>query len=702
MSNRLAADIGGTFTDLVLIDDEGRLHVEKTPSTPGEFKRGVLDGVSKIIDVVNRNTSGSELDLKDVEYFVHGATVVLNALIERKLPKTALVTTEGFRDVLEIMRTNNPYMYDMSYKKPAPLIPRRLRFEVSERVLADGSVEKSLDEASARATAIKLRESGASAVAICCLHAYANPAHEIRLREIIQELCPGVSVCISSEVAGEVREFERSSTTVINASTVPIITSYLDELSSDLSDKGLRRDLYVMQSNGGVIQSKVARDLPVRTVLSGPSGGVVGGAYLADRMGLENVVTLDMGGTSTDIGLVSEGKAVTVDESEVDRWPILAPMIEILAIGAGGGSIGWIDSGGGLRVGPHSAGALPGPVCYGRGGTEPTVSDATVVLNRLNPDYFLGGEMNLDVEGANRVISEKLGRDLDMNTEEAAQGIITVVTANMAKAMRQILVARGLDPRQFTLMAFGGAGGMVVGDLLRTSDVKRAVVPNNPGALCAIGMLVTDFRYDASATLVRQLSNADPDEVAQLFEKLEEEAVGKLTEEGLKSDAIETERYIDVRYVGQEYYLKIPVGKDKLDVNALQGAFNAEHEKFYGYATSVFSCEFVNLRVTAFGRVERPNFPTYQPRTAADGELKPDYSKKVFSDGSFRETPVYRIDSLRPGDSFEGPAIVEDPRSTIVILSGQQASVDKLKNILIEETAPVVNAEGIPVEEMAD
>lgn len=686
MSNRLSADIGGTFTDLVLLDEEGNLHVEKTPSTPGDFKVGVLNGIQKTLAAVSKGRNGrGAIALKDIEYFVHGATVVLNALLQRKLPATALITTEGFRDVLEIMRTNNPFMYDMRYVKPAPLIARRLRFEVAERMLHTGEVLTPLDEASVKSAAEKLKQSGVTTVAVCLLHSYANGAHERRVREIILQTCPDIVVCLSSEVAGEMREFERTSTTVINAATVPIITSYLDQLSGDLRNLGLQRDLYVMQSNGGVITSHVARDLPVRTILSGPSGGVVGGSYLANEIGLENVVTLDMGGTSTDIGLVSNGSAVTVDESRVDGWPILAPMIEILAIGAGGGSIGWLDAGGGLRVGPQSAGALPGPVCYMRGGTEPTVSDACLVLNRLNPEFFLGGEMELDTKGAHWVIEEKVAAPLNMSKEEAAQGMITVVTANMAKAMRQILVARGLDPRDFTLMAFGGAGGMVVGDLLRASDVNRALVPNNPGALCAIGMLVTDFRYDASATKVRQLKIADPVEVADLFAKLEKEATGKLVEEGLRAKDISIDRYIDVRYVGQEYYLKIPVGKSPLDVKSLEDAFNKEHKQVYGYSTSLFPCEFVNLRVTALGKMTRPKFPTFQARSAQDGALRPHERRQVYFDGAFTDTPIYRINALRPGDSIDGPLVIEDPNSTVVILRGQTASIDKHKNILIEE-----------------
>lgn len=411
----------------------------------------------------------------------------------------------------------------------------------------------------------------------------------------------------------------------------------------------------------------------------------MGGSYLANEIGLENVVTLDMGGTSTDIGLVSNGRAVTVDESKVDDWPILTPMIEILAIGAGGGNIGWLDAGGGLRVGPQSAGAVPGPVCYKRGGTEPTVSDACLTLNRLNPEFFLGGEMGLDREGAHWVIGEKVAAPLKMSREEAAQGMITVVTANMAKAMRQILVARGLDPRDFTLMAFGGAGGMVVGDLLRASDVRRALVPNNPGALCAIGMLVTDFRYDASATKVRALKDADPKEAAELFSKLEAEATGKLVEEGLRAKDIAVERYIDVRYVGQEYYLKIPVDNSALDVAALEMGFNQEHERVYGCSTSLFPCEFVNLRVTALGKVARPKFPTYSDRAAADGPLKPDDQRQVYFDGAFRDTPIYRIDNLCPGDRLGGPLVIEDPNSTIIVLSRQTATVDTYKNILIED-----------------
>ncbi|MEM7541754.1 MAG: hydantoinase/oxoprolinase family protein [Pseudomonadota bacterium] len=679
MSARLAADIGGTFTDLILINEDQTLQVHKTPSTPDDFKNGVLTGVNEI-------TAGAPSlaqPLSGIDYFVHGATVVLNALIQRRLPATALVTTAGFRDVLEIMRTNNPYMYDMQYVKPAPLIPRRLRFEVIERVRHTGEVVTALDPESVRRAAQAAKKNGVAAVGVCLLHAYANSAHERRVREIFNEECPGMVVCLSSEVAGELREFERTSTTAINATTVPIITSYLDRLTDELRDMGLQRDLCVMQSNGGVITAGVARTLPVRTVMSGPSGGVVGGTHLCNEIGLDDVVTLDMGGTSTDIGVVSAGRALTVDESNVDGWPILAPMIEILAIGAGGGSIAWIDAGGGLRVGPQSAGAEPGPVCYQRGGSEPTVSDACAVLGRLNPDYFLGGRMTLDMDGATEVVKRKVAAPLSMDPHEAAAGVVTVVTANMAKAVRQILVARGLDPRDFTLMAFGGAGGMVVGDLLRASDVQRAVVPNNPGALCAMGMLVTDFRHDTSATLVRGLSHIDQNEVMDLFLELETKAIERLLTEGVTRDEVEVERFIDVRYVGQEYYLRIPIAGELINADKLGRDFNAEHERNYGYATREFPCEIVNLRVKALGLVERPSFPQYPTRGADDAPLSPTTTRAVFFDGAFRDTDIYKVDDLRANDEISGPAVIEDPRSTTVILPGQAATVDRLRNIHI-------------------
>ena len=454
MSYRLSADIGGTFTDLVLLDPAGRLHVHKTPSTPRDFTEGILTGVERIL-------REQQAELGAVDTFVHGATVVLNALLQMRLPRTGLITTAGFRDVLEIMRTNNPEMYDLSYVKPAPLVPRAMRLEVRERIRHTGEVLTVLEETDVRDAARKLVADGAEAVAVCLLHAYANPEHEQRVAEILAQEAPGLTVCLSSDVAPEWREFERTSTTCVNAATIPIITSYLDRLAAKLSGEGLTDELLVMQSNGGVMTSRAACRWPVRTVMSGPSGGVVGALALADVIETPNVVTIDIGGTSSDMGVIAGGRAVTVVESTVaDGCAILAPMIEILSIGAGGGSIAWQDAGGALRVGPQSAGADPAPVCYGRGGNEPTVTDANVVLGRIDPGYFLGGEMELDVDGARRAVDERVAAPLQLSLEAAADGVLRIVNTTMAKAMRSILIERGHDPRDFVLMAFGGGGGL--------------------------------------------------------------------------------------------------------------------------------------------------------------------------------------------------------------------------------------------------
>ena len=684
MSTRLSADIGGTFTDLVLLDSNGQLHVEKTSSTPGDFKQGVLTGVDKILQTATRNTNGEvEFNLADLEYFVHGATVVLNALIERKLPTTALVTTQGFRDVLEIMRTNNPYMYDLKWEKPKPLIPRNLRFEIKERIRHTGEIWTPIDEDGVRDLANEIKSLGINALAVCLIHAYANPIHEQRFKDVFLQEHPECVVVISSDVAPEIREFERTSTAVINASTVPIITSYLDDLSTDLHERGLVRDLYVMQSNGGIITAEMARKYPARTVMSGPSGGVVGAQFLANKANISNAITIDMGGTSSDMGVITGGMALTVDESRIDGWPIMAPMIEILAIGAGGGSIAWIDSGGALRVGPQSAGALPGPACYGRGGSEPTVSDACVVLNRLNPDYFLGGEMHLDSQAASDTIQKNIAVPLDMTVEQAAEGIIKVVTANMAKAMRSILIARGHDPRDFTLIAFGGAGGMVSGDLLRTGEVERVMVPNNPGALCALGMLATDLRHDYAQSNVKAFSQIDWDDLKHQFSILQQQGIDRLKAEGIDENNIEITDVLDIRYIGQDHYLRVYVDKNNLDPTVIQNDFNDLHQQTYGYATPEFDVEMVNIRIFAIGKTTRPELPIYGERQASQG-LKPKTTRNLHFDGERVETNVYAIEDLMANDVIKGPGIIEDPRSTIIIMPEQLASVDQFRNVIIE------------------
>ena len=686
MTARLAADIGGTFTDLVVLDSGGGVHVAKTLSTPGDFKEGVLRGVERVLSDAG-GASDRRISLADVDYFVHGATVVLNALLERKLPQAALVTTAGFRDVLEIMRTNNPRMYDLKWVKPKPIIPRHLRFEVAERVRHTGEVLHPLDEAGTRAVARRIAALGIRSVALCFLHAYANPEHERRAREIVLEDHPEAHVTVSSDVASELREFERTSTVAINASTIPIISAYLDGLSQALSERGLERELFVMQSNGGVIASRTARSLPVRTVMSGPAGGVVGAQFIANRMGLRDVATIDIGGTSSDMGVISEGLARTVDQSAVEGWPIMAPTIEILAIGAGGGSIAWVDAGGALRVGPQSAGARPGPACYGLGGEAPTVSDACVTLNRLNPDYFLAGEMVLDRAAAERAIRERIAEPLGMDVAEAAEGILRVVTANMNKAIRSILIARGFDIRQFTLMAFGGAGGMVAGELLRIGDVQRLVVPSNPGAVSAIGMLATDLRHDFAQSNVQPLAGVAWGDVEHALRGLRELGAKRLRGDGVADEAMHFDDALDLRYVGQDYYLRVYVDIDDLDGARIRADFDRLHEHTYGFANPEFEVEMVNVRVFALGTFQRPQLPEIAPRSAVDEALETKARRQVFFGGGFVDTAIYDVTALRADDEIAGPCIIEDPRSTIVVMPGQVATVDRFRNLAIELAA---------------
>jgi N-methylhydantoinase A len=682
---RLSADIGGTFTDLVLLEEDGCLHVHKTPSTPRDFTNGILTGVQRILG----ERPGSR-GLPDVDMFVHGATVVLNALLQWQLPATGLITTAGFRDVLEIMRTNNPAMYDLQYIKPAPLVPRRLRCEVRERVRHTGEVLTELDEGDVRDAAAVLRAAGVQAVGVCLMHAYANPDHERRVAEILASELPRVTVCLSSDVAPEWREFERSSTTCVNAATVPIMTSYLDRLSRSLSDGGLRHDLLVMQSNGGVMTTDSARTWPVKTVMSGPSGGIVGALELAREIACPNIVTLDIGGTSSDIGLIADGTPATVVESTVaDGWPILAPMIEIISIGAGGGSIAWLDAGNALRVGPRSAGADPGPVSYGRGGTEPTVSDANLVLGRIDPEYFLGGEMSLDVEGASHALHGHVADPLDLDVMTAADGIVQIANTTMAKAMRSILIERGHDPRDFVLMGFGGGGGLHVAAVMRELDIPHAVVPSNPGALSAIGMLSTDFRHDRSRTLVRNVNELNPRELSETFAALEAEVLTMLESEGVPSDSCELLRSVDLRYVGQEHHLNVLCPADDVGLNApfLSAGLNQAHERVYGYATPEFPAQLVNLRVVGIGRtggVHLPRIATREPGST----LMPRKSRRIYFGGQgLTDTAIYLIDDVRAGDVLPGPALLEDPRSTMLVLPGQFGRVDELGNLHILEDA---------------
>ncbi|RME43764.1 MAG: hydantoinase/oxoprolinase family protein, partial [Chloroflexi bacterium] len=598
---RLGIDVGGTFTDVVLIDDRsGQIYYTKVLTTPKNPAEGVMNGIEKILGA----TSSS---MNDVEYLVHGSTIGTNALIERKGAKTGLITTEGFRDVLEIARIERPDagLYDMTVDLPDPLVPRYLRCEVRERVGADGQVVTPLDEDSVRRAVQYLKDEGVESIAVCLLFSFLNPAHEQRVGEICRELYPEAYVSLSSEVAPEFREYERSSTTVINAYLQPIVVRYLDSLQRRLEQRYGSVDLRIMQASGGSMTVDVARSHAVHTVNSGPAGGVVASSFVGRLIGVPQLISVDMGGTSFDIGVVDQGQPRVHSEGEFDGFPVKIPMVDVHAIGAGGGSIAWIDRGDALNVGPMSAGADPGPACYGLGGQEPTVTDANLVLGRLNPDYFLGGEMALHPELARRAIETRVAQPLGMSVEEAADGIVRLVNANMVKGISVSSIEKGYDVREFTLMAFGGAGALHAVELAEALGMKRVIIPPYPGTLSALGLLVSDTRHDYVQTVAMNERDVEPDALLRVFRALEERGRKQLQAERVPEDQIEIVWSADLRYEGQSYEINTPVPHNGRftdeDVRETIRRFHELHQRIYEYSSVDEAVEFINLRVTAIG-----------------------------------------------------------------------------------------------------
>jgi N-methylhydantoinase A len=667
----VGVDVGGTFTDLVAFEEAtGAIRVTKVPSTPRAPAQGVLNGLRKLQRVLG-------VAPETIEFFIHGTTVATNALIERKGVRAALVVTEGFRDVLHIGRQTRPRLYDFFARRPDPLIPRHLRYEVPERVLATGEVLRPLEEAAVRAVAREIAAQGVEAVAVCLLHAYANPRHERRVRDLLHAALPGVKVTLSSEVLPEFKEYERMSTTVINAYVMPIVERYLRQIEAGLQGLGVGAGLNVMQSNGGVMTAETASRKSVHTVLSGPAAGVIGALDLARRIGLSNLITIDMGGTSFDVSLVHNGRPTYTAESEIAGHPIKVPMIDIKTLGAGGGSIAWIDAGGALQVGPRSAGADPGPACYGLGGQEPTVTDANLVLGYLNPDGFAGGEMRLDVTLARAAIARRVAAPLGLTVEEAAEGILRVVNATMIRGIRLVSVERGYDPRDFALVCFGGAGPV---------HAVRLVVPESPGVACALGLLMADFRHDYSQTLLCRLAELDPGRLSAAYAALEARAIQEMVAEGVAPAAVVYQRAADLRYAGQGYELEVAVAggdADAATLRALAETFGRLHREQYGYAMDPATVEIVNLRLTALGRRPKPELHA-EASGPADAEGARAGRRRVYMDGVFLDVPIYVRAQLHCGMVVEAPAIIEQPDSTTVLFPGARALVDRYRNLIIQ------------------
>ncbi|MEV6620344.1 hydantoinase/oxoprolinase family protein [Amycolatopsis sp. NPDC051106] len=677
MTLRIGVDTGGTFTDVCALDEHtGRLHVRKVSSTPDDPGRAIVTGVSQLLDEIGGR------DLGEVTYFAHGTTVGTNALLTGRGARTGLLTTAGFRDLLELGRGRRPSLYDLQADKPAPLVPRDLRLEAEERVRHDGRVERALDPEKIRALARQLRQQRVEAVAVCFLYSFVDPGHEQTAERILAEELPGVHVSVSSAVLPEFREYERLSTVVVNAYLGPVVARYLVRLRTRLAELGLRVTPHVTQSNGGVIPFETAERTPSRMVLSGPSTGVVGAAGIARAAGFPDIITFDVGGTSSDVSLVQDGVPKESTGTEIDGRPVRAPMLDIHTVGAGGGSIAWIDAGGALKVGPGSAGADPGPACYGRG-TEPTVTDANVVLRVLNPEYLLDGQMKIDADAARTAVATVAG-PLGMDVLDAAQGIVRVITANMARAIRVISVQRGYDPRDYTLVPFGGAGPLHAVRLARELGMRTVLVPETPGAQCAAGLLMTDIRADFLRT--RIMAPEEPG-VAGVFAELETSATTWLAEENVPPERRRVERFVEMRYTGQNHELAVPVPDGVITadtVTQLTKRFTAEHERLYGYSAAEDAVQVVTFRVRAVGEVSRAELHR-APLGDADASAAVRATREVYlpESGGFTPCPVYDRSRLNPGHRIEGPAVVEQMDTTTLLLPGDVAVVDELRNLVV-------------------
>jgi len=674
---RVGVDVGGTFTDIVTVHD-GRVDVTKTPSTPDAPETGVVNGLRK-------SAAAAGFDFGDVGFLSHGTTVATNAVLEGTWADTTLVTTEGFRDVLEIARQDRPDIYDFDAEKPAPIVPRDRRFEVPERLDERGNVLRDLDEDAVRELAAEVADSGADSVAISLLFAFENDDHERRVADLFREAGVDASLSLSSDVLPEIREYERTLTTSLNAALKPVMDRYIGNLGDHVRDRGVGAELKIMQSNGGLITAEAARERPVNTLLSGPAAGVQGATFVAQRCGVDDVITMDMGGTSCDVSLVEGGDPLVSTDVTVGDYAVGVPMIDIHTVGSGGGSIAWVDKGGALRVGPRSAGADPGPISYGRGGTEPTTTDAHLLLGRLDPDRFLSGELDVAVDDVQAAFAERLGGDLGMTAEEAAQGVLDVANANMQRALRVVSVERGYDPRDFALVAFGGAGPLHACRLADDLDIPKVVVPQTAGVLSALGLLISDVLYDYSVSRVRPIEEVTPRGVRDVFADLYESGEQRLADEDIAPEARYYERTADLRYAGQSFEISVPVPDGEVDEAALDTVverFHERHEQRYGHADRGEPVELVTLRLRARGGVDTP---ALEP-PASEGSVEDAVRevRTVTYGGEPHDTRIYDRAALPADASFDGPAVVEGAESTVVVHPGQTADVDEHGNLIVD------------------
>ncbi|MEX2375359.1 MAG: hydantoinase/oxoprolinase family protein [Dehalococcoidia bacterium] len=680
---RVATDIGGTFTDLVYINGGGEVGLAKTPTTPASF----ADGVNHALDKALPDADAAE----QVEQFVHGSTIVINALTERKGSPTALITTKGFRDVLDIGRSNRPDLYNLRYRKPEPYVERYLRFEVTERVDYEGNILVPLVASDLEPIVGSLRQHGVSNVAICFLHAYANPANEELCARLLADACPDLFITMSHTVTREWREYERTSTAVLNAYVQDVVGLYIGRLEDDLRVRGVTASLRVMQSNGGTASFAQARRTPITLIESGPVGGVMGAAAVGHLIGQRNIITLDIGGTTAKSSLIEDGDVKTTTDYYIDRTPetaghpVKVPAVDIVEIGAGGGSIAWFNDVGALRIGPRSAGAVPGPACYPNGGSDPTVTDANVVVGRMNPSYLLGGDLPISLARA-RTAMQTIASRLDVTIEAAARGVIRLANANLVNAIKLVSVRRGYDPREFAIVAFGGGGPMHAAFVASQLEIGRIIIPIAPAHFSAWGMLTTDLKADWVRTQVMQSSADSAPALADTWRDLHTQAVEHFAAEGIDEAALRFVRFADMRYLGQEHTVKVPILAESPTVEAVKEVeerFHNSHERTYTFRLGNHPVQYVTCYLTAF-------VPAHETTPHMSAQLFADTADATasrlvdFDEFGRCETPVLQRASLSLGSVGEGPLVIEEEAAVTVVPPSYSASLDQWGNIVIE------------------
>ncbi|KIL37940.1 hydantoin utilization protein A [Gordoniibacillus kamchatkensis] len=680
MSYMIGVDVGGTFTDFSLFDKKNaKLTHFKHSSTPDDPSRAIVDGILHIL-------TEHAIQPADVSYLAHGTTVATNALIEKKGAKIGLITTKGFKDLMEIGWQKRPSLYDLLKKKPPSLIEPGMISEVTERILYDGTVETAIDEGEVRAAVRELKAKGAAGFAVCTLFSFINPAHERLIEEIILQECPDAYITLSSQLVPEFREYSRMSTTVLNTYLGPVMKKYVDRFGKSIAGAGIEAEPYVTQSNGSVISIAETIDSPIKTAVSGPSAGVIGANFIARQCGIDRLITFDMGGTSIDVSLIDSGIPQISNERLIEGYPARIPMIDIATVGAGGGSIGRIDEGGALKVGPRSAGAMPGPACYKRGGELPTVTDANVVLGKLNPIRILGGRMEIDARLAENAIIGHICEKSGLSLDEAAAGFISVVNSNMIRAIRVVSVEKGYDPREFTLMAFGGAGPLHACEVAQKMGIRRVLIPPSPGTLCSLGLLMADTKFDISFSRVMIASRDNLPAVKEWFARMIQEGSAFLDKEKIG----EEERYfqctVECRYEKQNYEIPIPIDANLTEqaLDKMIETFHAEHEKLYGYYNPNKKIQMVNYRVSAIGVIDKPHLAAKE--IVPDAKLpEPMEVRSVLFEGekSRIQTNVYHRSEIPVGCTVQGPAIIEQMDSTTVIPPRWHAYMDEYSNIRV-------------------